>query len=107
MMAVRETLPGGSVLTRKGLTQFVLTLPKSRSAVLFEKARTIVLKFDDESSKKLHKAFQDTDEHALTDCGQWIQHAVESYFRAHPSALPVEEVLHIGLFPEEQIYHRA
>lgn len=107
LLALRETLPGGTILTRQGLTQYLLTLPKSRGAVLFEKARTVVLKFDDESSKQLHNAFQAGDEEALFDCGEWIRHAVQSYFIQHPATLSGQELIQIGLFAEDLNYRRG
>lgn len=107
MLALRDTLPGGTILTRKGLTQFVLTLPKSRGVVLFEKARTVVLQFDDESSKQLHMAFQAGDEEALFDCGEWIRQAVQSHFHQYPAALPGQELIQMGFFADELNCRRA
>jgi hypothetical protein len=107
MSVLREILPGGTILTRKGLTQFLLTLPKSRGVVLFQKARTIALQLDDDSSKKLYEAFQSSDEASLAECGELILTAVQSHFRQYPSAAVGAEVIQICLFPEQLQYRRA
>ena len=107
MAALREILPGGTILTRKGLTQFLLTLPKSRGIVLFQKARTIALQFDDDSSKKLYEAFQASDEASLAECGELILNAVQSHFRQNPSVPVSAEVIQICLLQEQLNYRRA
>lgn len=109
MAVVKELLPVGTVLARKGLTKFLLTFPKPQGVIRSEKARVITLEFDEDLAKKLHEAFLGSQEDVLAECGQLIFHHVRLHLQKKfiPSVNPQNEILNLSFHQDVLNYKRA
>lgn len=97
MVVLKDVLPVGTIVTRKGLNRFLLTFPKPGGVIQSLQARVITLELDADLTKKLHQAFFTDDEDALARCGQMIFEQVHHYLlQSSGSALKLEyEILNL------------
>ena len=109
MAVVKELLPVGTVLTRKGLNRFLLTFPRPNGVIQLQKPRTIFLEFDEDLTRKLHTAFLENQEQILTECADLIFDNVQMYLQrtGFVPTNPDGEVINLSLTEDLSRYRRA